>query len=583
MVKGNYLWLGTGDEGIIKVNKSTYDFENAETLKKSNGLISDNINQIESAFGKIYVATDLGLSIINNNEIENKEEIKGVNLSNCKVILDTDIMLIIGVNENGGVIKYNGNIFEKIYFYEDEIVNIADVFISKTDVWFITKNATIYKIQKDFLGSTTEWEIIEPPEELADTFFELKKIFIDNRNILWIITDKELIYYDGENYTREKISDLQNIKVSDIAISKGDFKYLATPSGVVVYINSRTRKLDVSSGLSSNNVNAVYAKDDELFMATDSGLDLLIISSLERDRIECLSCHSTGKNNEKYETTDSEFLGVGSILENPEVKSGHAITYNPELDLSLPENNECIKCHGRLHPDENVIVVNVDNGTGYKKNDSKREFCLSCHDFAFENDELVLAHQLKNIIPQDIAEYYNVSGHGANATLSEDEAFVANNDCIDCHDHHSSKNAHIITKEVEYSANGDEIQKASNIEYFCKTRCHSVTESESRRVRDHTWELNKEEERDHTGCPKQPCETHPSNGPIPVGRLYKYPSEKLPLSEYNKEEGINLGFMVCITCHNPHGSSPDGEPNPDKQMVRMEWTEFNKLCSECHI
>ena len=506
-----------------------------------------------------------------------------MNLSNCKVILDTDIMLIIGANENGGVIKYNGSIFEKIYFYEDEIANIADVYISESDVWFITNDAVIYKISKELLGSKTEWNIIEPPEGLISESSAIKKIYIDDRDMLWIVTEEDLIYYDGEKYTKESIEDLQNIRVSDITISEGDFKYLATPSGVVVYIISRTTKLDKTSGLSSDNVNAVYAKDDELFIATDSGIDLLIISSFEKDRVACLSCHTLEKNDGKFEMTDSEFIEIGVILENPEVKTGHKIVYDPEADLSLPENNECIKCHGRLHPDENAVVINIDNGIGYKRDDKKRDFCLSCHDFSFDDDSDPLIHQLKSILPINVAEYYKISGHGADSTLSEDEAFVSNNECSDCHEHHSSKNAHIIINDAEYPTEGDGKQKASMIESFCKTRCHSIIGSDSKRVRDHTWEVNKEESRDHTGCPEPPCESHPSNGPIPVGRLYKYPSENLPLSEYDKDEGINLGFMVCITCHNPHGSSPDGEPNPDKQMVRMEWTEFNKLCSECHI
>lgn len=108
-----------------------------------------------------------------------------------------------------------------------------------------------------------------------------------------------------------------------------------------------------------------------------------------------------------------------------------------------------------------------------------------------------------------------------------------------------------------------------------------------RPVKDHTWEVNFGEKRDHRGCPKLPCDTHPSNLQIPDdnadnAEFFKYPTDKLPLSQYDPVDQINLGSVVCTTCHDPHGSSPKDEPEDDKQMLRLEWTEFSSLCYECH-
>jgi hypothetical protein len=42
-------------------------------------------------------------------------------------------------------------------------------------------------------------------------------------------------------------------------------------------------------------------------------------------------------------------------------------------------------------------------------------------------------------------------------------------------------------------------------------------------------------------------------------------------------------YMLCVTCHNPHGTSTVnvGAPNPDNRMVIFAWKPA-ALCAQCH-
>lgn len=586
LMDGNNLWISTTNSGIVKVDATTLDFTTAQQVTDAEGLIANEITNVVSAFGKLFVATNAGLSIISGDQITNSDSMLEISLANCKVATNGSVLLILGNNESGGLIKYDGKDFKKIFFNKSELGKVADVFVTGDTSWFITNSAKLYSIANVAQGSKTDWNSAEAPAGLFAEPFKIKKMLNDARNVIWIITENSIYYYDGTTYALLERPELSGVSITDIAISAGEFKYFSTITGAVAYVNGRSLSFNMNNGLSSNNISAMTAIGEYLYIATASGIDRLLISSLENDRVECLSCHTLGENGGLYENIDSEFVGVGAIMENPNVKSGHKIIYSSEFDLSSQDNNECLKCHGRMHPNDDSIVMNIDNGMSYAKGSSMRGFCLSCHDYAMMDSALSFNHQLNSTVPKNVAEYYNISGHGASASLSNGEAEISDYDCYACHDYHSSRNAYLISKEVDFPVTKDQVVNATIRDAFCSTRCHkTIINPEKRTVVDHTFEKNIDEEKDFSGCPEEPCDTHPTNSPIPIeedGRRFKYPSKKLPLSEYDSYDELNVGFMVCTTCHDPHGTDPHNESNDDKQMIRLEWTEFNTLCNECH-
>jgi hypothetical protein len=582
-VDNGSLWVATDNAGLLKVSRSTMDFNKAVSIDTKDGLLADSINGIANAFSKVFVATDIGISIVDGDNVTNYKKIDGVNLVDCQVTSNGNIVMITGINDNGGVVMYDGKTFKKIFFYADEVPNISSTLITENEFWIITKHATIFKISVNLLGSTTEWEIIQPQTSQLTLPLNITRMGVDDHGTLWLAMDKAIAYFDGDQLITKNVLNLHNSTISDLDINEEGFKYLATGKGLILMVNGREKKIDTSSGLSNNDVSSVLTDGDTIIISTKTSVDSFIKSEVEAEGAACLSCHTPGKNNGIHEHIDSEFPDIGDIRKNDDVNSGHKITYNSDADLTLAENNECLKCHGKLHPTGESIVINIDTGIGYARNSDKREFCLSCHDFSFEDNTPPITHQLRYIIPVNVSTYYKVNGHGANTSLSDGEASLANVDCMACHTHHASQNAYLIIKDAEYPMTGDELYNATKRDSFCKTRCHSTVTGNARRpVRDHTFEKNLKEARDHTGCPDEPCDTHPSNSIIPTSQYFKYPSPRLPLSGYTAFDSLNTGYVVCSTCHDVHGSDPKDEPHEDKQMLRLSWLEYNTLCVECH-
>ncbi len=119
------------------------------------------------------------------------------------------------------------------------------------------------------------------------------------------------------------------------------------------------------------------------------------------DFFRCLDCHSTGVNAnadprlsdptraDYVGHVDSEFGHVGAVLGN-DLLSFHTINYDVSADMSVADNNGCLKCHDTRGGPTNAMLKDDDGNyyTGSRANAfSTREslsyydqFCLSCHD-----------------------------------------------------------------------------------------------------------------------------------------------------------------------------------------------------------
>ncbi|GAB4249390.1 MULTISPECIES: hypothetical protein [Deferrisoma] len=106
----------------------------------------------------------------------------------------------------------------------------------------------------------------------------------------------------------------------------------------------------------------------------------------------CLSCHTKdGPGFVQNRHVDSEFGHVGAVRGN-DLLSFHTINYDTSADMSVPDNNGCLKCHDTRGGPANAILKDDDGNfyTGSLGNSfSQREdlkhydpFCLSCHDGA---------------------------------------------------------------------------------------------------------------------------------------------------------------------------------------------------------
>lgn len=182
-----YMWFGTLS-GILR-----YDGNIIKHWTTNEGLISNTINYIDEVNGKIFVATDLGLSIIHQSEIKNIRLDEPI--TKIKLALNESILLLGKEN----IYQYNHHQFKKLNsFKSNELpLNIRDIlfensgqnYVFHTDESLYSYNVLDNRIQK-----------------LLDTE-RIYSIYLDKENYLW--------YSSNSGIYRSKVHDLQQNKISN--------------------------------------------------------------------------------------------------------------------------------------------------------------------------------------------------------------------------------------------------------------------------------------------------------------------------------------------------------------------------------
>lgn len=109
----------------------------------------------------------------------------------------------------------------------------------------------------------------------------------------------------------------------------------------------------------------------------------------------CLDCHTEGGPG-GVPNIDVEFDNVGTLINPMDAQtsllmSQHNIRYNPPPagDLSTKADNECRKCHGMGHPNDNAFLSYPDQTVSHAYDEALpkgatfqeyEDFCLACHD-----------------------------------------------------------------------------------------------------------------------------------------------------------------------------------------------------------
>lgn len=209
-------------------------------------------------------------------------------------------------------------------------------------------------------------------------------------------------------------------------------------------------------------------------------------------KTDCLCCHTADGASSK--NIDALFDGIGSQTGNG-LRSQHNVLYGALVSTDCKTNtvdtaaeNECKKCHGNEHPNEQVFLVDADGNTypdarslgAPSTNDysTYEPFCLSCHDGEVGAGGAA-AHQFNGSIPSghvgpsdpgDPAQlqpsppwevpaapsgsavpyfaHYSDNGHGAASSLISgspmNRTCLAGGSSEGCHVAHGSKNRFLI-------------------------------------------------------------------------------------------------------------------------------------------
>lgn len=275
------VWFSTIGSGVFYLSSKAFS-----SFSPIDGLSGKNIKAISLFKDKVYIGTDDNyfLDVIDHGKISIIKDF-GHNMNKIKNItaLD-DKVLWIGTEKH--LHSFDGKKFKKIvnnhpFLLKNKVnsylgFSIKDIYpLSVNSVMLAQmRSLTIIKEGNVIYDSYYDDNIafrIESIERETDSTFLLGTF-----NGLWRLSGKKFQFL-GEN------SELLSKRITDIIVLQGSHKnfVLGTKgSGLIVKINDSIFQIDQSKGLSSNSITSLFLDKNDLWVATNNGLNLIDVNEL---------------------------------------------------------------------------------------------------------------------------------------------------------------------------------------------------------------------------------------------------------------------------------------------------------------
>ena len=273
------LWIGTNDNGLsICINEKIVN-----TLNNEDGLPSNSVRAIiKGSDGYYYVGTSVGILVLELNS----------GLRVCNIIKDAGYTLSLSADKKGFVsaITSSGQLF---------ILNESEVLYSQ-NLGIKGESFTCCSFDKDgvlFVGTSQnqvyKYELSEESAQLLGTetctgLKYLKKIFFDGDRI-FICSDSGIGYFlkskDGTCEFRKINTGDFNNSIDNMTIDyQENYWFTSSRKGLLRLSASAFTNLYGSLDLPSKVVNSVTKWNGNLFVGTDTGLDIIDLKN--RRKIE---------------------------------------------------------------------------------------------------------------------------------------------------------------------------------------------------------------------------------------------------------------------------------------------------------
>ena len=258
------LWVGTNDNGIVKVEKGEYTQYN-----RTGGMKSSSIRSItEGPDGTIYIATTHGMGTYDDEkgmEVVYESQIYDEYIRELRTGPDG---IIYGLTQNGAIFTFESG--RLTGFYDGERLGIANIKSIYPDpdyegnLYVGTGSSMIYYGSLKGGMKNSEKISVAP----LNTVNSMEKV----GDIIWVCGDNGIgLYQDGEFSKVENVP--MNNSIDEMFVDyEGNVWFTSSRQGVMKIVANRFTDLFERYGLEPTVVNSTCAYNDYLLMGTDTGL-----------------------------------------------------------------------------------------------------------------------------------------------------------------------------------------------------------------------------------------------------------------------------------------------------------------------
>ncbi|MCR5823528.1 MAG: response regulator [Lachnospiraceae bacterium] len=413
------LWIGTNDTGVCY-----YVPEEGEShfLSKEDGLSADSIRALtEDPDGDIYIGTVEGLTVVKRNgEITNPEEFSA--LGGIRA-LDAAGELVVGVSNSGQLFVIRD---EKLLYTshpETHGVDFTSVAVGRDGM--ILAGTSASKLEK-FRFSDGKMKYLR--NHFSDELSYFSGIYYDDEIDGWFICAENgmaLLEEEGGVLTDLTQSGFESSICGALRDYQGNIWFVSNKKGIIKFSKNPFTDVFTKAGLTSNVVNCLAGKENDIYIGKDDGLCVVDATTYEKkdypflsrfDGIRIRHIMRDSKGNMWLSTYGKEGLyrispsGVVRTFNEDDGTIGGRFRYAEELSdgtmivasntgLSFIRDDKVVNTLGRyegLETSQILTIVQDGDGTVYAGSDGggvyviKDEKIVDCIDHDDGLDSLVI-------------------------------------------------------------------------------------------------------------------------------------------------------------------------------------------------
>ena len=319
----NY-WIGTTGNGVIVIPTpmlTTYSSENSI-------LPNDEIYTLYADNDKLLVGQNGGhLSLVEEGEVVSSKQLKTSGRI-TDLLQDHESNYWISSDNNLFIADENLNMVGSVRISPKKVIQD-----SKSNIW-VADNFAVSKINFSAIAKAKRGTKIS--EKAAIIKSRTYAISEDAQNRIWIGTSQGLYYYSDTIHPFLENEKHYNHSISDIELAEDSVLWVSTlGDGVITIENQKiSNHYNLSSGLSSNACNKLFLINDEAWVASNMGLNIINAESNEIRAINKSDGLPINNINDVLVDGEEVWVGTSKGLVNFDKSTNTFNSFSPPIHIT---------------------------------------------------------------------------------------------------------------------------------------------------------------------------------------------------------------------------------------------------------